>query len=110
MKSILLTLASLCFCISSAYAIDTAHNPQEPEPRSLRRVEAQHVCMSNDAFFEGDQVQVTIDNKNYYGCCNMCKDRLVSNPAMRNALDPVTGIKVDKATAVIGVDLSLIHI
>jgi YHS domain-containing protein len=49
-----------------------------------------------------EQIAVPIDGKTYYGCCAMCKERLVKDEASRFAIDPVSGKKVDKAKAVIG--------
>jgi YHS domain-containing protein len=68
---------------------------------ALKRVEAKKVCMVNDQLFEKDQIPVAFEGKTYYGCCEMCKERLAKDAAARTAVDPVTGKKVDKATAVI---------
>lgn len=70
---------------------------------TLKRVETQKVCMINNQVFEKDQIPVEVEGKTYYGCCEMCKERLTKDPASRQAVDPVTGKTVDKATAVIGV-------
>jgi YHS domain-containing protein len=68
----------------------------------LTRVEAKRVCMVNDTVFPKDQIPVEVAGKTYFGCCAMCKDRLARDASAREANDPVTGKKVDKATAVIG--------
>jgi YHS domain-containing protein len=68
----------------------------------LQRVETKRVCMVNNQVFEKDQIPVTVEGKTYYGCCEMCKERLSKDAALRSAVDPVTGKTVDKATAVIG--------
>lgn len=68
----------------------------------IERVDAKHVCMVNNTAFDKDQIAVQVDGKTYFGCCEMCKGRLASDPAARTATDPVTGKTVDKATAVIG--------
>ena len=39
--------------------------------------------------------------KKYYGCCQMCKGKLVANLASRKSIDPVSGKQVDKATSVV---------
>ena len=67
----------------------------------LKRVETKKVCMVNNQVFEKDQIPVAVDGKTYYGCCEMCKERLAKDAAARTAVDPVTGKPVDKATAVI---------
>ena len=67
----------------------------------LKRVEAKKVCMVNNQVFEKDQIPVQVGGKTYYGCCEMCKERLAKDVEARTGVDPVTGKKVDKATAVI---------
>ena len=67
----------------------------------LKRVEAKKVCMVNNAVFEKDQIPIAVEGKTYYGCCDMCKERLAKDAEARTGVDPVTGKKVDKATAVI---------
>ncbi|HKI00393.1 MAG TPA: hypothetical protein VKK31_00290 [Thermoanaerobaculia bacterium] len=68
---------------------------------ALKRVEAKKVCMINNQLFEKDQIPVPVQGKTYYGCCEMCKERLAKDANARTATDPVTGKAVDKATAVI---------
>ena len=58
--------------------------------------------MVNDALFQKDQIPVEVEGKTYYGCCQMCKAKLAEDAAVHSAVDPVTGAKVDKATAVPG--------
>lgn len=70
-------------------------------PGALQSVERRFVCMVNDAVFEREQIPVEVDGKTYYGCCPMCKERLSTDSGARTAVDPVSGNKVDKATAVI---------
>ena len=71
------------------------------EAGALKRVETKKVCMVNDQMFERDQIPVKFEDRTYYGCCEMCKERLAKDAAVRTAVDPVSGKKVDKATAVI---------
>ena len=73
-------------------------NPVQP---GLKKVETKKVCMINNQVFEKDQIPIQVEGKTYYGCCEMCKERLGKDAASRTAVDPVTGKKVDKATAVI---------
>lgn len=68
----------------------------------IERVDAKRVCMVNNTFFPKDQIPVQVDGKTYFGCCEMCKGRLASDPSARSATDPVSGKTVDKATAIIG--------
>ena len=68
---------------------------------TLQRVEAKKVCMINNQLFAKDQIPVEVQGKTYYGCCEMCKERLAKDAAARTGTDPVTGKPVDKATAII---------
>lgn len=67
----------------------------------LTKVEPKTVCMVNEMAMGKDQIPVEVDGKTYYGCCEMCKKALASDETKRVAIDPVSGKKVDKATAVI---------
>lgn len=60
------------------------------------------VCMVNNQFMGRPQIPIEVDGRTYYGCCEMCKGRLGSDPSSRVSTDPVSGNTVDKATAVIG--------
>jgi YHS domain-containing protein len=60
------------------------------------------VCMVNDMDMGKAQIPVVVEGQTYYGCCAMCKERLAKDTAVRTAIDPVSGKKVDKAKAVIG--------
>ena len=68
----------------------------------LEKVEPKMVCMVNDTLFSREQIPVEVDGKTYFGCCEMCKGRLASDTSIRSAKDPVSGVSVDKALAVIG--------
>ena len=69
---------------------------------SLRKVDdPKKVCMVNNTVFEKDQIPVEVEGKTYYGCCEMCKERLAKDESVRYGTDPVSGARVDKATAVI---------
>lgn len=68
----------------------------------LKPVEAQYVCMVNNQSYDSPQIAVEVEGKTYYGCCSMCKARLEKDPAIRAAVDPVSGNSVNKAEAVIG--------
>lgn len=60
------------------------------------------VCMVNDQFMGQPQIPIEVEGRTYYGCCEMCKTRLGTDPTARSAIDPVTNRPVDKAVAVIG--------
>ena len=76
-------------------------NTSEDAKPALKRVESKLVCMVNNQYFGKDQIPVEVNGKTYYGCCEMCKERLAKDAAARTATDPLTGKPVDKATAVI---------
>ena len=68
----------------------------------LKRTEPKYVCMITNKVFPREQIPTVVEGKTYYGCCAMCAEKLTKNAEDRSAIDPVTGAKVDKATAVIG--------
>jgi len=72
------------------------------EMRQLVRVPTEQVCMVNDEFMAKKQIPIRVGRKTYYGCCAMCVSTLTSDTHARQAVDPVSGHIVDKATAVIG--------
>ena len=84
-----------------AVAVSSQADAKESPPAGVRRVEPQTVCMVNDRAMGKPQIPVEVDDKTYYGCCEMCKTRLAEDDAVRYATDPVTGQRVDKASAVI---------
>ncbi|WP_282637762.1 hypothetical protein [Sphingobacterium thalpophilum] len=107
-------VASLMACTRSQ------HNPQLPkadnredvaamntiQPAQYRKgdlVPAAEVCMVNDAFMAKKQLLVEHNGKMYYGCCQMCKDRIPREQAVRIATDPFSGKTVDKAEAIIAI-------
>lgn len=57
--------------------------------------------MVNNQVFDKDQIPVQVEGRTYYGCCEMCKERLAKDPSARTAEDPVTHKQVDKAVAFI---------
>lgn len=60
------------------------------------------VCMVNDAYMGIDQIEVPVAGKMYYGCCEMCVDKLNNNiDSVRYGIDPYSGRAVDKAEAYI---------
>lgn len=99
-RSIHLGRLALAFVCLLALAFGAAQAGEEKKAE-LKRVETKKVCMVNNQVFDKDQIPVAVDGKTYYGCCEMCKERLAKDAAARTAVDPVTGKPVDKATAVI---------
>ncbi len=78
------------------------YSNDEQSKSAISEIESKYVCMINDQSFNKEQIPVEIEGKTYYGCCQMCEAKLKSDPSSRNAIDPVSGRQVDKATAVIG--------
>jgi YHS domain-containing protein len=95
-----LAVAALCAFVLLVAGLASAAYAGETSP-VLKRVEAKKVCMVNNQVFAKDQIPVQVNGKTYYGCCEMCKERLAKDVEARTGTDPVTGKKVDKATAVI---------
>ena len=95
-RRIALTLVAL-FVAAIAFAGGEGIKPVG----KLKKVETKTVCMINEHAMGKDQIPVEVEGKTYYGCCDMCKKALAENESKRSAVDPVSGKKVDKATAVI---------
>jgi YHS domain-containing protein len=98
------TLAVLAFGILlSMTALAAVEEPSnDAVTPALVQVETKYVCMINDQRFGKVQIPIEVEGRTYYGCCEMCKERLRGDESSRTAVDPVSGKKVDKATAVIG--------
>jgi len=45
------------------------------------KVPNKQVCMVNNAYMGKDQFEVPYDGKTYYGCCNMCVERIPNDEA-----------------------------
>lgn len=64
-------------------------------------VPSETVCMVNNAYMGKKQMEVPHGGKMYYGCCEMCVEKIPNDKSVREAVDPFTGKKVDKANAYI---------
>lgn len=95
LKSIKIYLALLVLCLFIALAGTVLAG-------QLSKVETSRVCMINNEVMAKPQIPVKVDNKTYYGCCEMCAGTLKKDRKARFAIDPVSGKEVDKAKAVIG--------
>jgi len=104
-KSILTRVLFVSFlvltCVISFGAFSQADNSSQ-QSSALTRVDSKYVCMITNQEFAREQIPVEVEGKTYYGCCEMCKAKIKNNPQSREATDPVSGNKVDKAEAVIG--------
>lgn len=115
---VLLGLALGCQTKGASQATSAQHSPGEtpapaasaqednarsPGAASLTLVtDRSLVCMVNNQFMGRPQIPIEVGGRTYYGCCEMCRGRLGSDPSTRVSTDPVSGSTVDKATAVIG--------
>lgn len=97
-----LTVALAATTSLSAAPAPGEASAEQTTSAALQPVDPATVCMVNDHAMGKPQIAVVVAEKTYYGCCEMCKQRLAEDAAVRFAVDPVTGEKVDKATAVIG--------
>lgn len=59
------------------------------------------VCMVNNAYMSVPQLEVPYKGKTYYGCCEMCQERIPKEKEARIAVDPYSLKDVDKADAYI---------
>jgi len=59
------------------------------------------VCMVNNAYMGVPQLEVPFEGKTYYGCCEMCQERIPKEKKARVAVDPSSLKDVDKAEAYI---------
>ncbi len=79
--------------------------PPAVEPKAqaaaLTLVNSSEVCMVNNQYMGKPQIPVEVSGKTYYGCCEMCKGKLLKDAAARTAIDPTSRREVDKARAVI---------
>lgn len=72
--------------------------------KNTRQLPNKQVCMVNNKFMGKDQIPVLLKDKTYYGCCEACVVALKKDELYHFAKDPITGLQVDKATAIIIID------
>ena len=100
-----LTLKTLAFaglCLVAVFGFQLAESRADNGSPAVVQIESKYVCMMTDHVFPKEQIPVVVEDKTYYGCCEMCEARLKSSAESRVAVDPVSGQQVDKAVAVIG--------
>ncbi len=98
------SLFALAMVMSGSLLASVNAQTEQSKDTSLVQVETKYVCMINNQKFDKEQIAIEVQGQTYYGCCEMCKEKLKKDKASRWATDPVSGKKVDKAKAVIGVD------
>ena len=98
------SLFALAMIFTGALFMSVNAQSETAKNSSLVQVETKYVCMINNQKFDKEQIPIEVQGQTYYGCCEMCKEKLKNDPKSRTAVDPVSGKKVDKAKAVIGVN------
>ncbi|MBI3470765.1 MAG: YHS domain-containing protein [Candidatus Solibacter usitatus] len=84
---------ALCFLVLALAVLGAANG---------LAVKPELVCMMQDMVLTKPGIPIQHQGKTYYGCCQMCKDKIASDPERyTKATDPVSGKAVDKATAAI---------
>ena len=68
---------------------------------TTEQLEPNLVCMVNNTYVGKEQIEIIVDDKAYYGCCEMCKQTLNQDSTSRYAKDPLTKEVVNKADAFI---------
>ncbi len=67
---------------------------------AIEEPQRSRVCMMQDTIMAVPAIPLERDGKTYYGCCEMCKEKIASEPARYTlAKDPLSGKVVDKAVA-----------
>src|SRR5262249_48228058 len=62
----------------------------------------EYVCMMQDMVLTRPGIAIQYQSKTYYGCCEMCKQKIKNEPTKyTKAVDPVSKKAVDKAEAFI---------
>lgn len=98
MKKILKLAAVLCVLFAGGVVAEAA-------PAGIAIVgDHASVCMVTDRYMGVPQIPVQSNGKTYYGCCQGCVGTIKGDAKVRQAADPVTGVSVDKAQAVIAKD------
>lgn len=109
--SILIPLVVLLFACSSKTEKSQATRQQAPTKEVVQDVSTnqkfeivdnEKVCMVNDKFMSVKQIPIAVDGITYYGCCQNCVKKIQDNLGdVRYSKDPISGKKVDKASAII---------
>jgi len=92
---------ALIVMLGAVFVAEAWGAPQAPAAR-VDVVKNDLVCMITNKVFQSPQIPVVVGGKTYYGCCDMCKERLEGKAEARQAVDPVSKATIDKATAIIG--------
>src|SRR6476469_7093576 len=72
-------------------------------PRRIVKADVKRVCMIHNKAYGDVQHAFVLNGHTYYVFCDLCKAKLAKNVPLRYATDPISGKRVDKAMAIIGV-------
>ena len=101
-------VALLAITLAIVFASLTAPGAVKAESKGIPDIrmetDSSLICMVTDRFMGSEQLPVDFEGKTYYGCCGGCVNKIINNESVRTGKDPISGAKVDKATAVIGVE------
>jgi len=92
----------LYFSCAVLLAVTVAAAAPAP-PQRIAKADVKHVCMIHNKAYPNVQKPVVLNGHTYYVYCDLCKAKLTKNAPLRYAIDPISGKRVDKATAVVGV-------
>src|SRR5690606_41658095 len=74
---------------------------QSATPKQGDQIPNNLVCMVNNAYMGVPQLEMPFEGKMYFGCCEMCQERIPKEKTARVAVDPYSLKDVDKAEAYI---------
>ncbi len=78
---------------TARYLLSTTGTDMENLEKELEKLFC--YCMGKE------QIEVPFEGKMYYGCCNMCKEKIPKDQSVRYAVDPHSLKKISKADAYI---------
>src|SRR5690606_15478230 len=96
-----MTLVVFIACNSGTNNSEDTEVTANRTPRVVDQVSNNLVCMVNNAYMSVPQLEVPYEGKTYYGCCEMCQERIPKEKTARIAVDPYSLNDVDKADAYI---------
>ena len=97
----IMTLVVFIACNSGTNNSEDTEVTANRTPQVGDQVPNNLVCMVNNAYMSVPQLEVPYEGKTYYGCCEMCQERIPKEKEARIAVDPYSLKDVDKADAYI---------
>lgn len=104
MKVKIFFIFSLLLLFSGLNAVQATNNPAESRYIKVEQSQKNRICMVKNYYIAAadfSDINVTIDDKIYYGCCPGCKQALSNSKQHHFSYYSVDGkeVKVDKAIA-----------